>query len=275
MTSTLPKDFKEEAYRAVAVFEASALKDKHDTEEVMQFVDTILKVVHDDAQTEFDAVTRIITYSSYNPSLQRKLLWGEFYRILADVYMREIDKDARKMLYIMSVQRVYSRDSHSDELLSPLREYARDRVLLNSTERSGKYEPSWYERSADFNDGIIPPELRNADLIDVLSGSGLINHRIIRDYIISASESAPDGKKAKAVIPIFKALEDLGLISEAYAEAYTRPVELSLFISKLTGNTFTKDDVIFWTPGRLKSSRYVNDEIEKHKKTLRSILVNV
>jgi len=52
---------------------------------------------------------------------------------------------------------------------------------------------------------------------------------------------------------------------------YTRPGELNLFISGVSNLSFGKDDVINWTPGNMKSFKYAQDELEKHKKSLKNL----
>jgi len=267
----LSEDFIEDAYRDISNFEVHALQEGYSSQLVMSLVDNIMRALEDRNQSEYDAVNKIMMYSSGYHELQEFLLNKYLYSIITGAYLKEIDRDPKRILYFLSRNSISLRGNSIDRLLQPLKEFARDKVLLDSSSKGKKYEPNF--ETMYFNPATLtPPQLRDAKLKDILNIEGLKNISVIEDYIRDAVSNSIPGTRAKCIIPVFKAIEGLNLISEGYAEVYTRPGDLSLFISGVSNLSFGKDDVINWTPGNLKSSKYTQDELEKHKKSLKKLL---
>ncbi|HAF36721.1 MAG TPA: hypothetical protein DCG88_22525 [Sphingobacterium sp.] len=265
----LSEDFIEDAYRDISNFEVYALQEGYSSQTVMGLVDDIARVLGDRNQSEYDAVNKIIIYTSSYPELQELLLDQYLYLTVTSAYLRQIDKDPKRVLYFLSRNSISLRESYLGKLFQPLKEYARDKILLDSSSKGKRYEPDFETMYFDPA-SLTPPRLRNATLKDILNSKGIKNIITIENYIGDAVRHLKPGTKAKCIIPIFKAIEELKLIDEGYAETFTKPVDLALFISKVTQRSFSKDDVLYWTPG---ASKYSQDEFEKHKKALKNILI--
>ncbi|MGJ1238162.1 MULTISPECIES: hypothetical protein [Sphingobacterium] len=268
----LSEDFIEDAYSDISNFEVFALQEGYSSQTIMSLVDNITRVLENRNQSEYDAVNKIIMYTSSYQELQQLLLSEFLYPTITNTYLKEIDKDPKRVLYFLSRNSIHLRGNAIDTLLQPLKEFARDKILLDSSSKNKKYEPEFIGENLDLT-ALTPPELREAKMTDLLNQEGLKNISVIEDYIRAAVVNSKSGTRAKGIIPVFKAIENLGLISEGYAEVYTRPRDLSLFISKITTLNFGKDDIINWTPGSLKSSKYAQDELEKHKIALKKLLI--
>lgn len=268
----LSEDFIEDAYHDISNFEVYVLQEGYSSQIVMSMVDNIIRILEDRNQSEYDAVNKIIMYTSSYQELQGLLLNEYLYSTVTSTYLKEIDKDPKRILYFLSRNSIHLRGNTIDILLQPLKEFARDKILLDSSSKNKKYEPEFIGEDLDLI-RLTPPELREAKMTDLLNNEGLRNISLIEDYIRAAVSNSKSGTRAKGIIPVFKAIENLGLISEGYAEVYTRPRDLSLFISRITSLSFGKDDIINWTPGSLKSSKYAQDELEKHKIALKKLLI--
>ncbi|WP_313419380.1 hypothetical protein [Sphingobacterium multivorum] len=265
----LSEDFLEDAYRDISNFEVYALKEGYSSQVVLMLVDDVMRVLGDRNQSEYDVVNKIMMYSSSYHELQELLLNKYLYSIITGAYLKEIDRDPKRILYFLSRNSISLRGNSIDKLLQPLKEFARDKVLLDSSSKGKKYEPNFDIMYFDPAT-LTPPQLRDAKLKDVLNDQGLKKLSVIEDYVSDAVILSKPGTKAKGIIPIFKAMDELKLIDEGYAETFTKPVDLALFISNVTGLTFNKDDVYYWTPG---VGKYSQDEFEKHKKALEKLLI--
>lgn len=70
----LSEDFIEDAYHDISNFEVYALQEGYSSQIVMSMVDNIIRVLEDRNQSEYDAVNKIIMYTSSYQELQGLLL---------------------------------------------------------------------------------------------------------------------------------------------------------------------------------------------------------
>ncbi|WP_333620926.1 hypothetical protein [Sphingobacterium multivorum] len=268
----LSEDFLEDIQDSIAEFEMYMIHNGYDVNESIEMINVLSRTLKEKDATEYEVINRIIVYTSSWGELQDVLLNKYLYSMITSTYLKEIDKDPKRILYLLSLNSIQLRGNSIDKLFHPLKEFARDKVLLDSSSKNKRYEPSFIGRFTSPT-SLIPPRLKDAALKDVLNSKGLKNISIIEDYIKEAIIYSKKGTKAKAVIPVFKAIDALSLIDEGYAETFTKPVDLASFISRVTQQSFSKDDVLYWTPAVFGSSKYSQDEFEKHKKALKNILI--
>lgn len=246
----------------------------YDVSESMELANVLSRILNDKEATEYNVINNIIVYTSSWGELQDVLLNKYLYSIITSTYLKEIEKDPKRILYLLSFNSIQLRGTFIDKLFQPLKEFARDKVLLDSSSKNKRYEPNFIGKFPALT-SLTPPRLRDATLRDILNSEGLKNISIIEDYIKDAIIDSKRGTKAKAIITVFKAIDALKLIDEGYAETFTKPVDLALLISRVTQQSFSKDDVLYWTPGVFGASKYSQDEFEKHKKALKNLITNI
>lgn len=225
------------------------------------------------SKSDYGLINYIITATSNWDETFKVFIKDFLYPLFINVYKSEIDKDAKKLLLLISNYMFTYSNTFLAEPFKILREYARDIVLLNSTDPSGHYSPSFND---DEDISVIILSLKNAKSIPEILSNKSLGLRV-QGYIDKVKQmKIKDGKEImpKDIVPIFYSIAELGLIKMEYLRSFETMGHLREFISQI--GVFIRDldnkDIYKWNPKHPLCSGNARAEVDLHKLNLEKVL---
>lgn len=238
-------------------------------EERINLLHNIIKA----SKSDYGLINYLITVTSWWDETFKIFIKKFLYPLFINVYKVEIDKDPKKLLLLIANYLFTYNDTFLSEPFKLLREYARDLVLLNSTDPSGHYTPVFNE-GEDISVAIL--SIKDASsLKDILINP---THEIrIMGYIDKIRCNRINDRKEimpKDIVPLFFAIKELALIKLEYQRSFDMISHLRDFISKLaiTIRRLDNKDISQWNPEHRGCSKNARIEVDIHKSNIRRIL---
>ena len=225
------------------------------------------------SRSDYGLINYIITATSNWDETFKVFIKDFLYPLFINVYKSEIDKDAKKLLLLISNYMFTYGDTFLAEPFKMLREYARDIVLLNSTDPSGHYSPRFND---DEDISAIILSLKDAKSIPEILSNKSLGLRV-QGYIDKVKQMKIKGGKEvmpKDIVPIFYSIAELGLIKMEYLRSFGTMEHLKEFISQLRifVRELSNKDIYTWNPKHQLCSPNARAEVDLHKLNLEKVL---
>lgn len=239
----LSEEFIEDVQRAIAEFHFYTLEKGYGVDLANDYCKLMSKCISKTDVTDYGALNDILVWSSSWGELQEVLVKDFLYETFIDVYRKRILKESKNMLYILAWHCLEHENNFLGNIFKSLRDFARDKVLLDNTDVNGNFVPEWmkgshYKKKKLRGPGRPKDPINNYTFESILQDGKKHYEPLFRGYIstiITDCEDKGDVPDKYIITAFLTLIEEYNCISKELAHIFLKsnsPELCARFISK-------------------------------------------